>query len=69
MGQPAGFSYQSTADGRVRIFHHDRLAATLARAAASRFLEKARTADEEERQLLMAKATGNYMHGNEKNNQ
>ena len=66
MGKPAGFSYQSTADGRVRIFHRYRLAATLARAAASKFLEKARTAGEEERQLLMAKATGNYKHGNEK---
>jgi len=68
MSQPAGFSYQSTADGRVRIFHHDQLAATLARAAASRFLEKARTAGKEELQLLMAKATGNYKRGNEKNN-
>lgn len=69
MGKPAGFSYQSTADGRVRIFHHNRLAATLARAAASKFLEKTRGAGKEELQLLMAKATGNYKRGNEKNNE
>ena len=68
MNKPNGFSYQSTADGRVRIFHHDRLATTLAWAAASRFLEKARTTGAEELQLLMAKATGNYKRGNEKNN-
>lgn len=68
MNKPEGFSFQSTADDRVRIFHNGRLAATLARAAASGFLEKARTAGEEELQLLMAKATGNYKRSNEKNN-
>jgi hypothetical protein len=67
MGKPVGFSYQNTADGCVRIFHHGRLAATLARAVAAKFLEKAQMAGEEDLQLLMAKATGNYKHGNEKN--
>ena len=68
MSKPEGFSFQSTADGRVRIFHNGRLAATLSRAAASKFLERARAAGEEERQMLMAGATGKYKHGNEKNN-
>lgn len=66
MSKPVGFSYQGTGNGCIRIFHHNRLAATLARAAATKFLQKAQTAGEEELQLLMAKATGNYKRGNEK---
>jgi hypothetical protein len=66
MGKAVGFSYQSTGNSLVRIFHHGQLAATLARAAATKFLQKTLTAGEEELQLLMAKATGNYKRGNEK---
>jgi len=65
MSTATGFSFQPTEDGRVRIFHNGRLAAALARATAAKFLEKTRAAGEEKLQLLMARATGKYKHGNE----
>ncbi len=65
MSKANGFSFQPTADGRVRIFHNGRLATTLAKTDATKFLKKARAAGEEELQLLMARATGKYKHGNE----
>ena len=65
MSTAIGFSFRPTADGRVRIFHNGRLATTLAKTAVAKFLEKARAAGEEELQLLMARATGKYKHGNE----
>lgn len=65
MSKATGVSFRPTADRRVRIFHNGRLAATLARAAAAKFLEKAPAAGEEELQLLMPRATGKYQHGNE----
>jgi hypothetical protein len=47
------FSYRETKDGRVRVALHGRHVITLA-------------GDDAQRQLLLAKATGNFKRGNER---
>lgn len=64
MGRAAeGFSYAVRADGSVRILHHGRVATTLRGARAADFLEDVTSGDD---QLLMARVTGDYRHGNER---
>jgi hypothetical protein len=60
------FSYRPRKDGTVAIFWNNRPATVLTGLLAERFLEAAPEADEDERQLLMARATGNFKRGNEK---
>ncbi len=61
------FAFQPTKGGRVRISFHGRVVVTLAGVDAERFLSRASDADEQRLQLLMAKATGNFKRGNERN--
>lgn len=63
MPAPEGFEYSERKNGDVAIFHHGRLATTLRKAAAGRFLKAAKDGDPQE---LMARATGNYKRGNER---
>ncbi len=62
-GQPAGFEYV-VRGADVRISHHGTHATTLRGQAARQFLDDLAYDDE---QLLMAKVTGNYKRGNERN--
>lgn len=62
MGQPSGFRYETSGDSVV-IYHHGRRATTLRGNAAAKFLSAVDSGDE---QLLMARMTGNYKHGNER---
>lgn len=63
MGKPpTGFSYEANRDAVV-IFHHGRRATTLRGNAAAKFLSAVDRGDE---QLFMARMTGNYKHGNER---
>lgn len=62
MGAPHGFSYVLRGD-QVEIRHHGRPATTLRGQAAQRFLDQV---DREDAQQLMARATGNYKRGNER---
>jgi len=64
MGTPDGFAYRTDDHGTVTITHHGRPAGTLRGEAAARFLAAAARGDDP--QLLMARATGNYKHGNER---
>jgi hypothetical protein len=59
------FSYRAQKDGRVRIAYHGTVVTTLAGKEATRFLVMV-DADPDAAQLLMAKATGNFKHGNER---
>ena len=59
---PVGFNYQTVGEDVV-ITHHGRRATTLRDAAARAFLADVETGDP---QLLMARLTGNYKHGNER---
>ncbi|AXK33273.1 hypothetical protein DVA86_12045 [Streptomyces armeniacus] len=63
MAAPGGFTYEQYADGSVRISHHGRAAGTLRGARAERFLAEVASGDP---QLVMARWTGNYRHGNER---
>jgi hypothetical protein len=59
------FCYQATKDGRVRIAWQGRVVTTLAGRQAGAFLARVQSAGEEEAQLAMARATGNFKRGNE----
>jgi hypothetical protein len=63
MGLPDGFSYELHGPD-VRVHHRGRVAATLRGTAAQAFLADLESGKEP--QLLMARVTGNYKHGNER---
>ncbi len=60
------FSFRAVKDGAVRIAFRGKVVTTLAGKDASRFLSRIDGADAAQAQLLMAKATGNFKHGNER---
>ena len=60
------FDYRTTKDGKVFISHEGRDVTTLRGGDAARFLDRVRDAGEDEAQLAMAKATGNFKRGNER---
>jgi hypothetical protein len=66
MSAPSGFSWTRTKDGQVRVSRDGRVVTTLAGGAAKRFVARAEGASEPAAQQLMARATGNYKHGNER---
>ncbi|MFE9839819.1 hypothetical protein ACFYP4_32460 [Streptomyces sp. NPDC005551] len=63
MPPPQGFRYEEHADGTVVITHRHRPAGTLRGGRAGRFLAEIAAGDP---QLVMARWTGNYRHGNER---
>jgi len=63
MSAPRGFTYRVDGTGTVEILHHGRHATTLRGGAVTRFLVDVETGDP---QLLMARVTGAYKHGNER---
>ena len=62
------FSYQSVKNDRVFIFWQGRRVMILSKQKATRFLEEIAGLEGKEAQLVMAKATGHFKHGNEKSN-
>lgn len=60
------FTYRARRDGTVAIYWKRIPATTLAGKLAENFLAAAPEASEEELQLLMARATGNFKRGNER---
>ena len=62
MGRPCGFAYVLRGSDVV-ISHHGVKAATLRGEAAAGFLRELVSGDP---QQVMARATGNYKHGNER---
>lgn len=62
--RPQDFDYRAMEDGSVRITHRGAPATTLRGHRASDFLDDVEGADD--RQLLMARVTGNYRRGNER---
>ena len=61
-GRPEGFEYEERGT-EVVVTHHGRRATVLRGARAAEFLEAVRTGDPQE---LMARVTGNYRRGNER---
>jgi hypothetical protein len=60
---PSGFTYAQRSDGTIVIVHRGRAAATLRGARAAKFLDEIAAGDE---QLVMARWTGSYKFGNER---
>lgn len=60
------FSYRTHKNGNVVIYWNALQAAILRGRSAEKFLAKIECAQEQEAQLLMAKATGNFKRGNER---
>ena len=60
---PDGFTYRVRKNGDVEVLHHGRPASVLRGAVAARFLADVENGDPQE---IMARATGNYKHGNER---
>ena len=58
------FSFRQTKDGRVMLYWHDKHVKTLAPTEAQKFLKKISGLDGKDAQLVMAKITGNFKHGN-----
>jgi hypothetical protein len=63
MPPPSGFAFQRRDGGVVVITHRGRPASTLRGARAAAFLAEVEGA---EPQLVMARWTGNFKHGNER---
>lgn len=61
-----GFSYRETKDKRIFLYWENRQIAILSGARAAKFLERAERLDESGKQLLMARVTGNFKRGNER---
>ena len=60
------FSYATRADGTVVIRYHSAPVTLLRGKAAARFMTRVSDADAAAAQLLMARATGNFKRGNER---
>ena len=60
------FEYRARKDGRVVLSWYRRAVTTLAGKDAERFLARVAGLGDHEAQLLMARATGNFRHGNER---
>ncbi len=61
-----GFTYKVRKSGDVEILHHGKIASTLRGRDAATFVGKAECGSFTQIQLLMARVTGNYRHGNER---
>ena len=62
------FSYKVVKDNRVFIYWNDKQVSILRGKESDRFLSKMKNASIKEAQLSMAKITGNFKRGNEKDN-
>ncbi|MFT6434813.1 MAG: hypothetical protein ACJAVI_002863 [Candidatus Azotimanducaceae bacterium] len=60
------FDCNETKSGLVQISYEGKTVATLSGQGAQRYLVKIGACDARGRQLLMAKATGHFKHGNER---
>ena len=60
------FAYRITKDRKVFISWHGRQVTTLSGRRAEAFIADITDVDGKDAQLIMAKVTGNFKHGNEK---
>ncbi|MCP3991520.1 MAG: hypothetical protein GY926_24580 [bacterium] len=63
MAKPTGFDWTQRKNGEVVISHHGRVVTTLRGHTAASFVEDVAAGDGQE---LMARLTGNYKRGNER---
>ena len=60
------FSYHVSKDKKVFIYWNGKLVMTLKEKDSDKFLARIENVEGKEAQLIMAKVTGNFKHGNEK---
>jgi hypothetical protein len=60
------FTWQATKDGKVFIHWHGRQVLILKGEQAKKFISSISQADSHQAQLLMARVTGHFKHGNER---
>ena len=63
VGDPNGFAWNRRKNGEIVIEHHGRRATVLRGRRAEEFVDEVTVGDEQE---IMARLTGNYKHGNER---
>jgi hypothetical protein len=61
-------TYKTTKDNKVFIYWMGRQVTILSGMESVKFLQRILNKDHKETQLIMAKITGNFKHGNEKDN-
>ena len=66
MKMQTNFHFETHKGDRVTIWMDNRPITHLKGAQAVKFLSRIDTANQDEQQLIMAKATGNFKRGNEK---
>jgi hypothetical protein len=64
---PQGFTYRERKSGEIEVRHAGTLAALLRGRPAERFRARVMGASDLEQQHLMARITGNYKRGNDRN--
>lgn len=65
--QEEPFAFRETKDGKVLIYWHGKQVAVLKGRIAQKFLADIAPADSMQAQVLMARVTGHFKHGNENN--
>jgi hypothetical protein len=60
------FSYKVSKDNKVFIFWYDKQVMILKGKESEKFLSRIQNANSKEAQLILAKVTGNFKHGNER---
>ena len=60
------FGYVTTKSGQIRISYDGQVVTTVAGEQADRLIRRLEHAEPSQVQLLLAKATGNFKHGNER---
>ncbi|KUO70556.1 MAG: hypothetical protein APF77_22005 [Clostridia bacterium BRH_c25] len=60
------FSYKINKDNKVFIFWNGKQIMILKGSESEKFIRRIKTADSKEEQLILAKVTGNFKHGNER---
>ena len=64
--QEKPFTFRETKDGKVFIHWHGKQITILKGKAAEKFVKSVAQADEQQAQLIMARITGHFKHGNER---
>lgn len=62
------FSYRVSKDNKIFISWYGKQVTILSGKQSEKFLSRMENAEGKDAQLIMAKVTGNFKHGNEKNN-
>ncbi|MEO8103185.1 MAG: hypothetical protein ABI790_11695 [Betaproteobacteria bacterium] len=61
-----GFTFHMRRTGEVQLLRRGKIAGTLRGSAAAEFLVEMQSCADSEAQQIMARLTGNYKHGNER---